>query len=99
MDPPLKKKYRTVKVKKFINSWLDEYIDGVKTSTWLRPDPEHIDRALCLVCPAPCSFSINGGFKVVRQHCQGKRHQEFLIKSQNDPKFRRIDNSSPSILV
>ena len=63
MDPPLKKKYRTVKVKKFINSWLDEYIDGVKTSTWLRPDPEHIDRALCLVCLAPCSFSINGGFK------------------------------------
>ena len=33
MDPPLKKKYQTVKVKKFINSWLDEYIDGMKTST------------------------------------------------------------------
>ena len=50
------------------------------------------------MCPALCSLNINEGWSAVKQHGKYKKHKEHLERSQTNPEFRQVDNSSPSII-
>ena len=91
------KKKRVVKVASFIPSWLDKAIDGCKVSVWLKPDPENKGKAVCTLCPAPNSISVNEGWKAINQHSDTKKHQDNLKASQTNPEFRQVDHSAPKI--
>ena len=93
-----KKRKRAVKVSSFIPGWLDKAIDGNKVSVWLKPDPEKKGKATCTLCPAPNSFSINEGWKAIKQHSDTNKHQENLNASQTNPEFHQVDNSAPKII-
>ena len=72
-------KKRKVKVARFLPSWLDMTIQGQSVSTWLAPDPETMSRAICTLCPNNSTFSINEGWKAVKQHYKTVKHQENKI--------------------
>ena len=91
-------KVKRTKVKSFKLEWLDETIAGNKTSLWLKPDVSDSGRALCTVCPAPCSINTIEGWAAVKQHGKTKKHEKYLKMSQSNPNFQQIDNSSPSIV-
>ena len=88
---------RSQKVKSFLKSWLEQSIEGTKTSLWLKPDPANSLRAVCTVCPAVTSFSINEGWKVIIQHNNGKQHKEKLSECQTNPEFHQKKNVTPLI--
>ena len=90
-------KKRKVKVVRFLSSWLDNSIEGHKVSMWLRPDSTDKSRAICSFCPSPNSFSINEGWKAVKQHSTTAKHQENLRASQTNPEFRQVDHTAPKI--
>ena len=79
-----------VKVKSFLPSWLHQSIDGHKAGAWLKPDSKDSGRGLCSVCPAPNSFSINQGWKSVKQQFGTKMHQEHLKSAQTNPEFKQV---------
>jgi hypothetical protein len=91
-------KVKRPKVKGFKLEWLDQTIEGSKTSLWLKPDVSVSSRALCTVCPAPCSINTNEGWAAVKQHGKSKKHVKYLEMSQSNPNFQQVDNSSPSIV-
>ena len=93
-----KKRKMAVKVSSFIPGWMDKAIDGNKVSVWLKPDPEKKGKAICTLCPAPNSFSINEGWKAIKQHSDTNKHQENLNASQTNPEFHQVDNSAPKII-
>ena len=62
----------THRVKRFLPEWLEQTIEGMSMRLWLKPDPENQQRAICLMCPGPCSFSISEGFTAIIQHNKGK---------------------------
>ena len=92
-------KVKRTKVKSFKLEWLDETIAGNKTSLWLKPDVSDSGRALCTVCPAPCSINTIEGWAAVKQHGKTKKHEKYLKMSRSNPNFQQIDNSSPSIVM
>ena len=77
---------RSQKVKSFLKSWLEQSIEGTKTSLWLKPDPANSLRAVCTVCPAVTSFSINEGWKAIIQHNNGKQHKGKTFRMPNKPR-------------
>ena len=93
MTGPKKK----VKVAKFLPKWLEMSIDGHKVSRWLTPDPADPAKGVCLLCPAPNSFSINEGWKSITQHNSGVKHQKNMELSMKNPEFKQVDNSAPKI--
>ena len=52
--------------------------------------PKNLARAICCVCPAVTSFSINEGWSHIVQHNKGKLHNEKLLESQTDPLFKQV---------
>ena len=84
------------KVKGFRGEWLHMTIDGTKASLWLKPSKD-TGRALCSLCPAPNSFSINEGWKAVKQHFSTKMHQNNLIAAQTRPDFQQVNEDVPKI--
>ena len=45
-----------VKVARFLPKWLNMTIQGVLLSTWLAPDPDNTNRAMCTMCPKNPTF-------------------------------------------
>ena len=78
------------KVKSFLSGWLQDSIDGQKAGAWLKPDSQDSGRGICTVCPAPNSFSINQGWKSVKQHFCTKMHQDNMKSAQTNPEFRQV---------
>ena len=92
-------KKRKRKVKTFKRSWMLNTISGTKVSLWLKPDPKNLARAICRVCPAVTSFSINEGWSHIVQHNKGKLHNEKLLESQTNPLFKQVtDDHQPEKL-
>ena len=83
-------KKRKSKVKTLKRAWMLKTINGTKVSLWLKPDPQNLARAICSVCPAVTSFSINEGWSHIVQHNKGKFHTERLKESQTDPSFKQV---------
>ena len=81
---------KITKKRKRKKSWMLNTINGTKVSLWLKPDPKNLARAICCVCPAVTSFSINEGWSHIVQHNKGKLHNEKLLESQTDPLFKQV---------
>ena len=65
-----------VRVKRFIQAWLDRSVDGILVKEWCVASEANIQRAKCIVCPPTTTeplgvtFNIAQGFSAVRRHAQ-----------------------------
>lgn len=68
-----------VKCAKFQQSWLEMSIRGEQVSAWLVQDLENRQQGMCTLCPSKPTFSLNDGWKDVKQHYRTVTHQENKI--------------------
>ena len=73
------KKRKKVKVNEFQPSLLEMSIRGERVSTWLMADPENSQQLTCTLCPNNITFSVEHGWKDVKQHHKTVSHQENKI--------------------
>ena len=93
------------RLKGFLNSWLEELIDGQKVKSWLARDPENSLQAICLVCPPSSEnvkgnfFSVAEGFSAITKHAKGMKHKDNIESTWKDPNHNKVRQGSKQISI